>query len=74
MDLSLYILKGKGKGRFGYQVALLLEGKKVSMEVDTGSAVSIVSEREYKNLLKHLRLRPTRIHLQTYPCEQLPLL
>ena len=50
MDLSLYILKGKGKGRFGYQVELLLEGKKVRMEVDTGSAVSIVSEREYKNL------------------------
>ena len=51
VDLSLYILKGKGKGRFGYQVELLLEGKKVSMEVDTGSVVPIVAEREYNNLL-----------------------
>ena len=74
VDLSLYILKGKGKGRFGYQVELLLEGKKVSMEIDTGSAVSIISEREYNNLLKDLQLRPTRIHLKTYSGEQLPLL
>ena len=37
------------------------------MEVDTGSAVSIVSGREYNNLLKHLQLRPTCIHLKTYP-------
>ena len=44
------------------------------MEVDTGSAVSIVSEREYNNLLKHLQLIPTHIHLKTYSGEQLPLL
>ena len=69
MDLSLYIPKGKG-----YQVELLLEGKKVSMEVDTGFVVSIISEREYNNLLKDLQLRPTRIHLKTYSGEQLPLL
>ena len=58
----------------GYQVELLLEGKKVSMEVDTGFVVSIISEREYNNLLKDLQLRPTRIHLKTYSGEQLPLL
>ena len=69
MDLSLYIPKGKG-----YQVELLLEGKKVSMEVDTGFVVSIISEREYNNLLKDLQLRPKRIHLKTYSSEQLPLL
>ena len=58
----------------GYQVELLLEGKKVSMKVDTGFVVSIISEREYNNLLKDLQLRPTRIHLKTYSSEQLPLL
>ena len=58
----------------GYQVELLLEGKKVSMEVDTGFVVSVISEREYNNLLKDLQLRPTRIHLKTYSGEQLPLL
>ena len=44
------------------------------MEVDTGFVVSIISEREYNNLLKDLQLRPKRIHLKTYSSEQLPLL
>ena len=44
--LEMYTLKSKGQGGSGFQVQLLLEGKPVSMEVDTGSAVSIVSEVE----------------------------
>ena len=44
--LGLYTLKSKGQGGSGFQVQLLLEGKPVSMEVETGSAVSIVSEVE----------------------------
>ena len=47
--------------------------KEVIMEVDTDSAVSIVSETEY-NLLKHLQLRPTHIQLKTFSGEHLPLL
>ena len=39
------------------------------MEVDTGSAVSIVSEVEYKKLFKHLKLQPTQFHLKTYSGE-----
>jgi len=45
---EMYALKSKGHGGSGFQVQLLLEGKPVSIEVDTGSAVSIVSEVEYK--------------------------
>ena len=44
------------------------------MEVDKGSAVSIVSEVEYKNWFKHLKLQPTQFHLKTYSGESLPLL
>ena len=72
--LGLYTLKSKGQGGLGFQVQLLLEGKPVSMEVDTGSAVSIVSEVEYKKLFKHLKLQPTQFHLKTYSGEPLPLL
>ena len=46
--LEMYTLKCKGHGGSGFQVQLLLEGKQVSVEVDTASAVSIVSEVEYK--------------------------
>ena len=44
------------------------------MEVDTGSAVSIVSEVEYKKWFKHLKLQPTHFHLKTYSGESLPFL
>ena len=72
--LVLYNLKSKGQGGPGFQVRLLLEGKPVSMEVDRGSAVSIVSEVEYKKWFKHLKLQPTQFHLKTYPGKSLPLL
>lgn len=41
--LGLHTLTSKGQSGPGQ----LLEGKRISMEVDTGSAVSIVSEVEY---------------------------
>ena len=44
------------------------------MEVDTGSAVSIVSEVEYKKWFKHLKLQLTQFHSNTYFGESLPLL
>ena len=72
--LGLYTLKSKGQGGSGFQVQLLLEGKPVSMEVDTGSAVSIVSKVEYKKWFKHLKLQPTQFHLKTYSGESLSLL
>ena len=50
-ELGLYTLKSKGQVGSGFQVQLLLEGKPVSMEVDTGSAVSIVSSVEYKEVV-----------------------
>ena len=60
--------------RSGYQVQLLLGGKPVRMEVDTGSAVSIISEMVYKKLFHHLPLKPTHFSLKTYSGEQLTLL
>ena len=72
--LGLYTLNSKGQGGSVFQVQLLLEGKPVSMEVDTGSAVSIVSEVEYKKWFKHLKLQARQFHLKTYSGDSLPLL
>ena len=72
--LGLYTLKSKGNGGSGFQVQLLLEGKPVSMEVDTGSAVSIVSEVEYKKWFRHFKLQPRQFHLKTCSGESLPFL
>ena len=48
-DLGLYTFTSKNQRGSVYQVHLLLERKPVKMEMDTGSAVFIVSERVYKN-------------------------
>ena len=44
------------------------------MAVDTGSAVSIVSEVEHNKWFKHLKLQPMQLHLKTYSGMSLPLL
>ena len=74
VDLGLYTINSKGKRGSDYQVQLWLEGKQVTMEVDTGSAVPIISETEYNTLFKNLPLQPSKLQLRTYSGEQLPLL
>ena len=71
VDLGLYTINSKGKSGSGYQVQLWLEDKHVTMEVDTGSAVSIISETEYNNLFKNLPIKPTNLQLRTCSGEQL---
>ena len=44
------------------------------MAVDTGSAVSIVSEVEHNKWFKHVKLQPMQFHLKTYSGKSLPLL
>ena len=46
----------------------------MKMEVDTGSAVSIISETAYKKLFQHLPLKPTHFYLKMYSGERLTLL
>ncbi|XP_068739646.1 uncharacterized protein [Montipora capricornis] len=72
--LGLYTLTSTDQRRSGYQVQLLLDGKPVRMEVDTGSAKSIISETVYKKLFQHLPLKPTHFYLKTYSGERLTLL
>uniref|UniRef100_A0A1X7UFM7 CCHC-type domain-containing protein n=1 Tax=Amphimedon queenslandica TaxID=400682 RepID=A0A1X7UFM7_AMPQE len=48
------------------KVSVKLYGKLIEMEVDTGAAVSIISERTYRKWLKDTPLCPAEIQLQTY--------
>lgn len=57
-----------------YWVTLLLESQAVRMQVDTGTRVSMVSEAVYKEKLQHLTLRKTKLKLQTYTGEPVPVL
>ena len=46
-------------------------GKTLKMELDTGSAVSIVSLADYLKLYKHLDLQPTEVLLRSYTGERI---
>ena len=56
------------------EVDLTIEGKPLRMEVDTGAAVSLVSEKTYKSILPESTLQNSRAQLRTYSGEQIPVL
>lgn len=54
-------------------VDLFINGKKVKMEVDTGAAVTIISERVRKKFFPKEKLRPSSLLLRTYTGEAMPV-
>jgi len=55
-------------------VDLTIDSQRVSMELDTGSAVSLVSEETYRQLWSDRELQPSKANLRTYSGEQLAVL
>ena len=51
-----------------------IEGKNLTMEVDTGAAVSAISENTYKLFFKHIKPQKSTLILRTYPREPLQIL
>ena len=56
------------------EVSLHIEGKPLVMELDTGAAVSLVSEYTYRCLCPNKPLQETTTRLRTYSGEQLMIL
>ena len=54
-------------------VELLLDGKPCDLEVDTGAAVSIMSEKRVKKVLPGAQLRKTNVSLRTYTAQKIPV-
>ena len=50
-------------------VHMLNNGKKLSMELDTGTEVSIISEKTRKEIFPGEKLRPSELKLKTYTNE-----
>ena len=64
-----------GKQKSPYTVELSVNGAPLKMEVDTGAAVSLISEVTYKRLWKNPpKLKPTTTRLRTYSGQQLVVL
>ena len=56
------------------KVQLQINGTPLSMEIDIGAAVSIISEPTQRNLFPTVTLQPARIKLRTYTGETMPVL
>ena len=57
-----------------WKVSPIVEGVSLPMEIDTGSAVSIISEHRWKNELRGMTLRPSSAVLKTVTGETVKLL
>ena len=54
-----------------YQADFIIENKQLRMEVDTGAAVSIISEQQQKELFPDAALHTSRLELKTYTGERM---
>ena len=50
-----------------------IEGQTVQMEVDTGAAVSLITEQQQQELFPSAVLHPSSVTLRTYTAERLPV-
>ena len=57
------------KNRNPNSFKIYLEGRPVTLELDTGSAVSVMSEGVYLEYLRHVPLKDTPLNLRTYTGE-----
>ena len=55
-------------------IELLINNKPLMMEVDTGAAVSLISEATMKKLLPRMKVQPSNMTLKTYTKEQMKVL
>ena len=54
-----------------YQVDIVTEGTSLSMEINTGAAVSLISENKKKELFSDVFLNTSQVELTTYTGEQM---
>ena len=56
------------------QVDLEVSGKKLALDVDTGAAVSILSEKVFQQFFSEVKLKPSSLLLKTYTGERMQIL
>ena len=55
------------------RVEVRINGKPLSMEVDTGAAVSLISYKRLKRVLPRIKIKKTTVVLRTYTSEIIPV-
>ena len=67
------ITRERGERDAPITVCLTLDGKQVTMEVDTGAAKTIMSEKAFRKLWPRRSLDKTEVRLQSYMGEPIPV-
>ena len=68
-ELPMLTFRVKDSSVKPIKVDVQVAGKDLTMEVDTGAAVSILSERQFRQLFPRVKLTPTSMVLATYTGE-----
>ncbi|KAK0145350.1 hypothetical protein N1851_015749 [Merluccius polli] len=63
-----------GNGKEEITVNVQLEGTPLEMQLDTGAAVTLVSEVVFKKHLSHLPVKESKVQLSTFSGEKIPLM
>ena len=73
-DIDLSIFAVGRTSTTPISINLFIDAKPLVMELDTGAAVSIISEEQLRKRLPNKQVRPSTIVLRTYTVEKIPLL
>ena len=74
-DNDIRLLAIRRGGRDGSLITSAeITGVEIEMEIDTGAAVSIISETTWRDCLPHLKWEPSRQHLSTFTGERIKVL
>ena len=66
---DMYHTTASRSERKPFTASIQVEGQDITMEIDTGSAVSIITERVYLEYFQHLQLQESSLQLRTYTGE-----
>ena len=73
LEPALAIDKVEGRSSHPIIVKLEAQGKPLVMEVDTGAAVSIISEETYDTLFPQVTVKQASVGLHTYTGESIAI-
>lgn len=57
-----------------FVITIVIDGKQVDMQVDTGAAVSIMSESEFRKMFPHKQCQKTNVRLTAYNGSSIPVI
>ena len=69
--MHIHTIQPKVHKKGALLVDINLDGKPLSMEVDTGASVSLISEATWRKLSPNRRLKPSSVRLRTYTGQEI---